>query len=78
MVGNKKSNIPFLITFAPEIKLLGAKLKKAMDDYYSYTPVIIKTIKLKPLIDLKLKDVDDGTKRLIVGKKIFNVFNDVE
>ena len=37
----------FSITFAPEKKLLGTKVKKSMDDYYGNTPGTTKKIKLK-------------------------------
>ena len=77
---NAKNANPFSfsITFAPENKLLGTKLKKAMDYYYGYTPGTTKNIKSKPLSDSDLQDVDDGTKRYEVGTKIFKIFNDVE
>ena len=67
-----------MIIFAPEKKLSGAKLKKDMDDYYGYIPENTKTIKSEPLIDLDLKDVDDGTKQYDVSTNIFKVFNDIE
>merc|ERR1712032_1068982 len=41
---NNTNNFSFSITFAPEKKLLGAKLKKAMDEYYGYAPGTTKTI----------------------------------
>ena len=75
---NKNNDFSFSITFAPEKKLLGAKLKKDMDDYYGYTPGTTKHIKSKPVSDSDLKDVDDGTKRYEEGTKIFKIFNDVE
>ena len=44
----EKSDFEFQIFFAPERKLQGAKLKKAMDDFYVYASGTTKTIKLKP------------------------------
>ena len=75
---NKNSNFSFSITFDPKKKLLGAKLKKTMDEYYGYAPGTTKTTKSKSVIDSDLSDVDDGTKQYDVGTKIFKVFNDVE
>ena len=74
----KMNPFSFSITFAPEKKLLGAKLKKAMDNYYGYTPGTTKNINSKPVSDYDLQDVDDGTKRYEDGTKIFKIFNDVE
>ena len=54
----EKSNFEFQITFAPERKLQGAKLKKAMDDFYGYAPGTTKTIKSKPDKLSYMKDVD--------------------
>ena len=83
MAGRKKNNnnddtFSFSITFTPEKKLLGAKLKKAMDDYYGYTPGTTKTIESKPVYYSDLQDVYDGTKRYDFETKIFKIFNDVE
>ena len=75
---NNNNNFSFSITFAPKKKLLGAKLKKAMDKYYGYTPGTTKFIKSKLVLDSDLSDVDDGTKKYEVGTKIFKVFNNVE
>lgn len=75
---NNNNKFSFLITFAPKKKLLGAKLKKAMDNYYGCIPRTTKNIKSISLLDLDLKDIDNGTKRYNVGTKIFKVFNDVQ
>ena len=56
-ITTEKSNFEFQITFAPERKLQGAKLKKAMDDFYGYAPGTTKTIKSKPD---KLTDMNEG------------------
>ena len=56
-----KSDFSFQITFAPERKLQGAKLKKAMDDFYGYAPGTTKTIKSKPDKLPDMKDVDDAS-----------------
>ena len=68
--GNKsksKSDFSFQITFAPEKKLQGAKLKKAMDDFYGYVPGTTKTIKAKSVKLSDMKDVDDGGTRFPLG-----------
>ena len=36
-VGEKKEKFAFELTFAPEPKLQGEKLKKAIDDFHNYT-----------------------------------------
>ena len=46
-VAGKKQKFLFSVTFAPEDKLLGNKLKKAIDEYNGYTPGTTKTIKSK-------------------------------
>lgn len=78
MVGKKNNNFLFTITFAPEKKLLGVKLKKTIGDHYRYALVTTKTITLKPLSDLDFKDVDDETTRFSVCNKVFKVLNDTE
>ena len=44
-----------------------------MDDYYSYAPGTTKTIKSKPVPDIDLDDIDDGSTRFPVGTKIFKM-----
>ena len=56
----------FSITFAPEKKLLGPKLKKAIDEYYGYTPGTTKNIKSKPTKMSDMDEVDDGSTRFVV------------
>ena len=75
---NKQSNFEFQITFAPGRKLQGAKLKKAMDDFYGYAPGTTKTIKSKPDKLPDMKDVDDGSERYGHGTIVYKVFNDIE
>ena len=75
---NKNPNFSFSVTFAPEKKLLGTKLKKDMDGYYRYTPGTTKTINWKLLLGSDLSDVDHRTERYDLETKIFKVFNDVE
>ena len=75
---NKQSNFEFQITFVPERKLQGAKLKKAMDDFYGYAPCTTKTIKSKPETLPDMKDVDDGSERYGHGTIVYKVFNDIE
>ena len=58
------------MTFAPEDKLLGNKLKKAIDEYNRYTPGTTKTIKSKPKQLPNLADVDDNSERFITGTKV--------
>ena len=55
--------------FAPEKKLLGAKLNKSMDCYYVYAPGTTKIINSKPLPDLDLEDVDDNCTGFPVSTK---------
>ena len=73
-----KSDFEFQITFAPERKLQGAKLKKAMDDFYGYAPGTTKTIKSKLDKLPDMKDVDDGSERYGHGTIVYKVFNDIE
>ena len=77
-VTGKKQNFSFLVTFAPEDKLLGNKLKKAIDEYNRYTPKTTKTIKSKTEELPDMADVDDYSTRFVTGTKVFKVFNDVE
>ena len=77
-VAGKKQNFSFSLTFAPEDKLLGIKLKKAIDEYNGYTSGTTKTIKSKPEELPYMADVDDDSDRFITGTKVFKVFNDVE
>ena len=76
MVGKKK--IFFSVTFAPKKKLLGNKLKKAIDEYNGYTPGLTKTIKSKPEELPNMADIDDDSTRFLVGTKVFKVFDDVK
>ena len=77
-VAGKKQNFSFSVTFAPEDKLIGNKLKKAIDEFNGYTPGTTKTIKSKPEELPDMADVDDDSDRFITGTKVFKVFNDVE
>ena len=77
-VAGKKQNFSFSVTFAPEDKLLGNKLKKAINEYNGHTPGTTKTIKSKPEELPDMADVDDDSDRFITGTKVFKVFNDVE
>ena len=77
-MAGKKRNFSFSVTFAPEDKLLGNKLKKAIDEYNGYTPGTTKTVKSKPEELPNMTDVDDDSTRFVTGTKVFKVFNDVE
>ena len=77
MVGKKKK-FSFSATFASEKKILGNKLKKAINEYNGYIPETTKTIKFKPEELLVMEDVDDDSTIFLVGTKVFKVFKDVE
>ena len=77
MIGKKKKFL-FSVTFGPEKKLLGNKLKKAFDEYTGYTPGTTKIIKSKSEESPDMADVDDDSTRFLVGTKVFKVFNDIE
>ena len=74
----EKSNFEFQITFAPERKLQGVRLKKAMDDSYGYAPGTTKTIKSKSEKLPDMKDVDDRSEQYALGTTVYKVFNDIE
>ena len=74
VLGGNKKNFLFSITFVPEKKLLGTKLKKATDNYYGYVLGTTEIIESKLLPDLDLKDIDDDPTRIPVSTKIFKVF----
>ena len=65
----------FHITFAPELKLTGNKLKKAMDDFHGFKYGTTKRIKAKPD---PLEKVDDGTGRFPFKTKVYKAWNNVE
>ena len=73
-----KSDFSFQITFASKRKLQGVKLKKAMDDFYGYSPSTTKTIKLEPDKLPDMKDVDDGSTQYPLSTYVYKVFNDIE
>ena len=58
VVGKKSS---FSVSFASEKKLLGNKLKKAINEYNGYTPGTTKTIKSKHEELPYMVDVDDDS-----------------
>ena len=62
-----KSDFEFQITFAPERKLQGVKLKKVMGDFYGYAAGTTKMIKSKPDKLPDMKDVDDESERYVLG-----------
>ena len=62
-----RTDFSFQITFAPERKLQGAKLKKVTDEFYGYTPGTNKTIKSKPEKLNDMKNVDDDSTRYPLG-----------
>ena len=53
-------------------------MKKAIDDYYGYTPDTTKNIKSKPSEIPDMEEVDGKFTKFSVGTKFFKVFNDVE
>jgi len=75
-----KNHFSFQITYAPERKLTGKRLKRAIDDYYDLAPGTTKSIKQKPeeMDEDQMKDVDDGSERFPTGTKIYKVFNEIE
>ena len=77
-VAGKKQNFSFSVTFAPEDKLLGNKLKKAIDEYNGYTPGTTKIIKSKPEELPDMADVDDDSTRFITSTKVVKAFNEVK
>ena len=79
-VGEKKEKFAFELTFAPEPKLQGEKLKKAIDDFHNYTSGTTKQIKSKPdTVSEELETLDAPTeKRYDVGTKIYKVFDGTE
>ena len=77
-MAGKKQNFSFSVTFAPEDKLIGNKLKKAINEFNGYTPGTTKTIKSKPEELPDMADVNVDSTRFVTGTKVFKVFNDVE
>ena len=73
-----KSDFSFQITFAPERKLQGSKLKKAMDEFYGYAHGTTKTFKLKPDKLPDMKDVDNGSTQYPLDTYVYKVVNDIE
>ena len=75
-----KTPFSFSITYAPERKLTGKKLKRAIDDYYDLSPGTTKSIKQKPdnMDTDQISEVDNGEKRYTPGTKIYKVFNGLE
>ena len=75
-----KNNFSFQITYAPERKLTGKRLKRAINGYYDLAPGTTKSIKQKPeeMDEDQMKDVDDGSERFPTGTKIYKVFNEIE
>ena len=67
----------FDITFAPEPKLTGEKLKKALDDFHGFKAGTTKRIKSKPDSD-SFDKLDDKTGRLPFKTKVYKVFHGVE
>ena len=76
----EKEKFAFELTFAPEPKLQGEKLKKAIDDFHNYTSGTTKQIKSKPdTVSEDLEILDAPTeKRYDVGTKIYKVFDGTE
>jgi hypothetical protein len=70
----------FSVTFAPEKKLLGKELKKAMDDFHHFTPGTTKRIKSRPSSEPPddINTVDDGSTRYHVGTTVYKTFSDEE
>ena len=63
-LGEKKEKFAFELTFAPEPKLQGDKLKKAIDDFHNYTSGTSKQIKSKPdTVSEDLKILDAPTEK---------------
>jgi hypothetical protein len=72
--------LEFSITFAPEKKLLGKELKKAMDDFHHFTPGTTKRIKSRPssVPPDDINTVDDGSTRYHVVTTVYRTFSDEE
>jgi hypothetical protein len=72
--------LEFSITFAPEKKLLGKELKKAMDDFHHFTPGTTKRIKSRPSSEPPddINTVDDGSTRYHVDTTVYKTFSDEE
>ena len=65
----------FDITFAPEKKLTGNYLKKAIDDFHGFKAGTTKRIKSKPD---DFEALDDNTSRFPFKTKVYKVFDGVE
>jgi hypothetical protein len=70
----------FFITFAPERKISGKKLKQAMDNYHHFSPSTTKKIKSNSIGESpdNLDTVDDGSTRYHVGTTVYKTFSDEE
>ena len=59
--------------------MIGAKLKKPMDEFYGYSPGTTKTIKSKPEELSNMVDINDNSARFSLGTTIYKIiFNDIE
>ena len=80
--GAISKDFAFEITFAPENKITGTKLKKPMDDFNDYARGTTKKIKSSDFVrdeeDLKGVDGDPDEPRYKYGTKLYKVFNNVE
>ena len=72
------SKLEFTVTFAPEKRLYGKKLKKAIGDFYHFVPGTTKNIKLKPDLEEVPNDMDDDSERNDVGTTIYKMFSGIE
>ena len=70
-----EDDFTFDITFAPEEKLTGNKLRKAMDDFHGFKAGTTKRIKSKPD---SFEELDDKSSRLPFKTKVYKVFDGVE
>jgi hypothetical protein len=70
----------FSITFAPEKKISGKKLKQAMDNYHHFSPGTTKKIKSNSIGESpdNLDTVDNGSTRYHVGTTVYKTFSDEE
>jgi hypothetical protein len=70
----------FSITFAPERKISGKKLKQAMDNYHHFSPSTTKKIKSNCTGESpdNLDIVDDGSTCYHVGTTVYKTFSDEE
>lgn len=75
-----KDPFSFSITYAPEQKLTGKRLKRAIDDYYDLSPGTTKSIKQKPddMNTDQMSEVDNGEERYSTGTKVYKVFNGIK